>query len=221
MAGRFCTNCLYDLGATLEPRCPECGRAFDPQNTDATTLKSKNVALWALHHLRLLFAEWTHRRREQMFCRECWTDLRPHRHDQKCPVCDTWFDGKEEWTYRRSDHALARVYERFRHVCIWRGLLLAGVLLVFGVGCMVTQSARLPGASRYGWTTQPLLRMEGAPAVMMGIAWLGGAVALHARYFWGRVEPIWRFADLGLILGIAMIVIGWGYALCWAIANTP
>jgi hypothetical protein len=213
----FCTNCLYDLSATIEPRCPECGRGFDPRNLRATTLASRNVARWAVHHVVRWLEGWTHRREDRMFCRECWTDLRPHRHQEKCPVCEAWFDVKEQWTYRRSDHALARVQERFRHVCIWRGVLLAGVLLVLGIVDLITQTARLPGASRYGWHT--MLRLEGAPAIMMGIAWLGAALALHARYFWGRVEPVWRFADIGLVLGIVMITIGWGCSLYWAIAS--
>ncbi len=28
----YCLGCEYDLRGLPEPRCPECGRAFDPQN---------------------------------------------------------------------------------------------------------------------------------------------------------------------------------------------
>src|ERR1051326_123797 len=32
MRGMFCLGCGYVLDNLPEPRCPECGRAFDPQS---------------------------------------------------------------------------------------------------------------------------------------------------------------------------------------------
>lgn len=42
-----CWRCDYDLSNTTEHRCPECGRAFDPENeeTYATTEKLQGLKL--------------------------------------------------------------------------------------------------------------------------------------------------------------------------------
>jgi hypothetical protein len=38
---RLCINCGYDLQALPEPRCPECGRGFDPD--DPTTYRTSKA----------------------------------------------------------------------------------------------------------------------------------------------------------------------------------
>lgn len=38
---RHCIDCSYDLRALTEPRCPECGRAFDPD--DPATYRTSMV----------------------------------------------------------------------------------------------------------------------------------------------------------------------------------
>ncbi len=46
----FCKSCTYDLAGAPEPRCPECGRAFDPANprTYLRTLAWRRRRPWIL-----------------------------------------------------------------------------------------------------------------------------------------------------------------------------
>jgi hypothetical protein len=51
-----CLSCKYDLKNLAEHRCPECGRAFDPN--DARTFDTRSSArLRAARHFVIRFAE--------------------------------------------------------------------------------------------------------------------------------------------------------------------
>lgn len=43
-AARYCRACLYDLSSLTEPRCPECGRDFNPH--DARTYVHRSIPAW-------------------------------------------------------------------------------------------------------------------------------------------------------------------------------
>jgi len=209
--------CLYDLSRTVESRCPECGCSFDPQSPDSTTLPTANRLPWAWHHIeRVMIEGWqAGRGTKHMYCRACFADLMQVT-DDRCPVCDAWFSRKDCSTFRRSNDIFTRLMERFGHVCIWRGLLLVLLPLWIGLRAVTRERTVLfPASYRFGSIT-----LEGTEAIMMGMAWLGVALALHTHYFWGRVESAWRFAGLGTIIGFVMIITGWGYALVWAIRTT-
>ena len=218
----YCCSCLYNLSHTMKPRCPECGRSFNPRNHDATTLRTDDRLKWLSFHLKAYIAGWaiaSRRENKRMFCRECHADLR-NVNDGHCPTCSTWFDPRDSSTFHRSDSAIKRVWERFRHVCVWRGIVIPYVPLSFGMYAIVNQHTLLPGAGRYGWSfSTNLLPLDGWPAISMGIAWLGLAFALHVHYFWGRVDPVWRISLLGVIVGIVAVVVGWGAALFWAVEH--
>lgn len=209
-----CRMCLYDLSRTEEPRCPECGCSFNPQLPDSTTLPTANRLAWAWHHIeRIMIEGWdAGRGRKHMYCRACFADLMQVT-DDRCPVCNAWFNRKDCTTFRRANDIFTRMWERFRHVCMWRGVLVPLIPLWISLHAVIGQSTILVPPSRWGGR----IRLEGTEAVMMGVAWLGLALILHMRYFWGRVEPVWRFAGLGTIIGILLIIIGWGYALVWSI----
>ena len=49
MPPRYCRRCGYNLAALPEPRCPECGRVFDP--ADSRTFQRHPLRRW-LHHIR-------------------------------------------------------------------------------------------------------------------------------------------------------------------------
>ncbi len=62
---RYCRGCLYDLGGQLgsEPRCPECGRGFDPGDRTTTldvprhpTKRLLSVAAWTTLVTLLVYA---------------------------------------------------------------------------------------------------------------------------------------------------------------------
>ncbi len=42
-APRFCLGCEYDLHGLKEPRCPECGRRFDPRDSDTFARESARI----------------------------------------------------------------------------------------------------------------------------------------------------------------------------------
>jgi hypothetical protein len=215
--GMFCRNCLYDLSRTRECRCPECGAAFNPRLRTTTTLPTDSRLQWSMFQAKLLLAglrPYLTRNRKK-YCRECFSDLTGLIGD-RCHTCQTWFDPSDPDTYRRSNHALAVTFERFRHICFWRGVLLPIIPFWIGISALITRHTLLPGAGRMGISAGRMMRLEGWPAVSMGWAWLGLAFALHAHYFWGRVNPIWRLSMLGVIVGIITTAIGWGAALVWA-----
>ncbi len=215
----FCRLCLYDLSHTTEPRCPECGGAFTPGQPD-TMLPTDSRWKWLQYHAGLYVAGVHHqlRRDPRKFCRECYSDLQ-HEPGDHCPVCRTWFDARDSSTFRRSDHALTRLYHRFRHICIWRGVLLALIPLCIGLEAILTQSTLLPAGGHRAWCGR-MLTLHGCPAISMGIGWMGAFLMLHSRYFWHRVEPFWRYAGFGFYGGACMILCGWIYAVYCAVMGT-
>jgi hypothetical protein len=218
----FCRRCRYDLSHTNDHRCPECGGAFNPDDPN-TTLPRGDRGTWLRYQTGRYLAGMRERRHGDggMFCKACYTDLRSV-HDDHCPTCRRWFRCKDPDSYYHSDHALNRIVNRFRHVCIWRGVLAPLIPLWIGLEAIITQSTRLPGGGRAGISNfhTELLRIEGAEAVAMGLAWLGVALILHSRYFWGFVENAWRYVGLPQIIGAVMLFGGWGYALVRSINAT-
>ena len=111
----------------------------------------------------------------------------------------------------------------FRHVFPIRGVILPAVLFAYALYCLFTQTAHLPGLGfipgfiPLGISALPL---KGLPASSMAVAWLGIGLALHALYFWGHVEPWWRYAPLGWLAGLALAFLGWGYVLVWLFLET-
>ena len=217
----YCRVCLYNLSRTMNSRCPECGVSFNPRNLAATTVRTNSRLAWAWFHRRAFIAERTKapRQSKRMFCRECFANLHGVV-NQRCPDCSAWFDPGDSSTFRRSSSPVANVWERFRHVCIWRGVIIPLFPIWIGLAAVITQHTLLPGASpRHGGISSRLMPLDGWPAVSMGFAWLGLAFALHAHYFWGRVEPMWKFSLLGVIAGVSATAVGWGAALRWAFQN--
>ena len=51
---RYCRRCNYDLRATTEKRCPECGRPFDPVNPRTT--RRRPARRWLRHLRRAAYA---------------------------------------------------------------------------------------------------------------------------------------------------------------------
>lgn len=209
----FCRYCLYDLSKTRDPRCPECGGAFDPDKPE-TMLKSENWFRWASHQITLYIDNSLEYRKKsgRTFCRTCYFNL-THVSEDKCPICGAWFDRRDPRTYRHSDHMFARLFDRFCHICIWRGILIPIPILIYGIVCVTTAHAILPG---YGRGSVQMMRLEDLPAQAMGLAWIGLAMALHSRYFWGRVEATWRLSGYPFCLGVLVVICGWGYAFVWS-----
>jgi hypothetical protein len=151
-----------------------------------------------------------------VFCRKCHYDL-SHTANNRCPECGRGFDPKCPETFLSEDTRLSRATRRVRHICLFRGVLIPLALIIYGIWCLATQQSFLPGLPRGGlYRTMPL---SGGPAIAMGIAWLGCALALAGAYLLGRLDTYWRVAPIAVFAGCTLVVLGWGYALVWAIAT--
>lgn len=216
-----CPHCLYDLSHTQLPRCPECGRAFDRAKPDTFLHSGTRWAAFEYHFSRFvrngvdgLFGG------DRMFCRECFASLQGAV-NEKCPTCGKWFKRNDRSTYRKSDDALVRLFYRFESVSFGRGLLIPLMLLIYAAYCMTTRTSFLPaGRFKLALFEWAWMNLSGPTSIGLGLGWIGIAIALHCRYFWGRVEPIWRFADLGVIVGLLMLAAGWFSTVAWAILET-
>jgi len=52
-ADRYCRGCGYNVRQLPEPRCPECGRAFDPADPRTTLAKPKLATWWRVRQIWL------------------------------------------------------------------------------------------------------------------------------------------------------------------------
>jgi YHS domain-containing protein len=127
-----------------------------------------------------------------------------------CPICGRWFNPKDSYSYCTSNRLFARFFERFGQVSLWGGMVAPIIPLIIGLNAVITEHTLLPGGGRYGGRP---MRLDGWPAVSMGIAWLGLAFVLHMNFFWGRVKTIWPLAGFGVVVGVIAIIVGWGTAL--------
>ena len=206
-----CILCGYDLSHAPDDRCSECGARFD-RDDDATWSESPLLVhrlLLRAPRLHAAFVEkWS-----VITCRNCGEPLSGAEGD-RCPSCESWYDRTDMRTVAVSFRFVPRAVRRFRHVAIVRGLLVPLALAIYGLVCIATDTAHLPGG-RHGW-----LELSDSGALAMGVAWLGLAAALHACFFWGRVEPIGRIAPLATVAGGAIAMIGWIYAVCWGVNVT-
>ena len=92
------------------------------------------------------------------------------------------------------------------------GVAAAVALAALGVRCIVSRHGWLPGTD---WATTGFgagwLELNGAAAVMLGVVWLGAAMALHGHYFW-EGHPRWSgVGELLMIGGLLALIGGLGY----------
>lgn len=152
-----------------------------------------------------------------VFCRKCHYDL-SRTANNRCPECGRSFDPKVPETYLSSDSPAFKAALHVRHVAPVRGVILPLILAGYGIWCLATQATFLPSIPRGPlWHLMPLY---GGPAIAIGIAWLGLAVALASAFCFGRLEVYWRYAPLGIYAGTTWVVLGAGYAFFWALART-
>ena len=53
----YCKDCQYDLRSTTEQRCPECGRAFDPEDAKSFQPEAVRRRAWGIY-LIIFGASW-------------------------------------------------------------------------------------------------------------------------------------------------------------------
>ena len=209
---KFCVICGYDLSHAPEDRCSECGTRFS--SDDGTTFATSPALLHRLVRHTPRIRAWITDHFGTVNCRCCGCLLKSTG-AARCLRCNSWYDTGDLTTVTRSLSVIPPSLLRFQHICLFRGGLAPAAALSFGLYCLVTRSAVLPGISRYGF-----VHLSGPPALAMGVGWIGLALALHAHYFWGRVEPFWRYSLIPTALGIVLMLSGWGYALLWSVART-
>lgn len=82
----------------------------------------------------------------------------------------------------------------------WRGIAIPLTVALYGTYCIATDTAYLASSERFGNSTR--LYLQGHGPLAMGVLCLGVAFAMHSHYFWGRIEPIWRYSMIGVVIGI-------------------
>lgn len=107
------------------------------------------------------------------------------------------------------------------HISSSRGIVLPALFFIWSIIAIITRWTLLPlgsggtgvtGGTRRGNAIEVV---EGTTAVWIGLIWLGVAVFLHGRYFWGWIEATHR-------TGIVVQWIGAGLAggmLLWMIVR--
>jgi len=85
------------------------------------------------------------------------------------------------------------------------GVLLSSALAFAGVWILVHQKGWLIGSS--------IQRIEGRPAIGLGLAVLGAGVFAHAQAFWGPAMRLAIVHQLGRLVGALAFVCGFFYML--------
>lgn len=159
-----CRGCAYELTRVRGPRCPECGRPFDPFR-ESTIARGETP-----------LARWWHRQRHPDY-------------GGFLPAAIA--------------SRLAAIGDGLGDVALGRGLLLPLLPAWIGIEAVLTRSTWLPGGRRYGLSTRRL-ELSGDEALLLGVAWLCLAGALHVAFVWGRATLSWRIAQpVAIGLGIA------------------
>jgi hypothetical protein len=83
------------------------------------------------------------------------------------------------------------------------GAVVAGIIAIYGLSAVVNQEATLP---RRGISRSYVL--EGASAVVYGVAVLGVAIFVHCHYFWGNSKKLAEYFILGKMIGAGLFGVG-------------
>ncbi len=142
---------------------------------------------------------------DKRFCLGCGCvlDLLP---PWSCTDCGTRFDPLIPSTFGTSRSMLAPFLQR-----------MPAALRALGVHAIVTEETFLPAGGDRSYMPVDITVLRGTAAIAMGWARVGAGFALHCHYFWGRIEPFWRFSMVGVIAGCAAVTAGWGIAFVMAV----
>jgi len=211
----YCAVCGYNVSHSHSHVCSECGTPFDPEKSSTYCTSPKLVH--RVMQCSPVLRTWIIEHHCDVRCRNCGVRIEEEYEPGRCARCNVYYDPRDPHTVTRALHILPPGAVRFQHVAPVRGVILPMLLMIYGLWCIIAQDAWLPAWGARQKTTVEFAILHNLPAVMMGVAWLGAALALHSRYFWERVEPCWKWAPIGMWIGIGIIVIGWGYAFGWAV----
>ncbi|MFO0783375.1 MAG: hypothetical protein U0636_06805 [Phycisphaerales bacterium] len=206
----YCIACGHNLAGVLSERCPECGHRFSLHNPSsyATSPKLLRRALtrypaWKRHMLK----RWT-----VMRCRTCGARV-SETHPGRCDRCGHYYDPRQPEFAARALIFTPPFVVRLGQGSVFLGIVLPALLLTLaaltytGVTAEWYRSVNdwlagipVPFPPSSGGALLQVQRHR----VMAGVV-LGGAIAMHFHFFWGQIEPFWRFAWLGVGLGLLII----------------
>ncbi|MFO0963103.1 MAG: hypothetical protein U0625_09370 [Phycisphaerales bacterium] len=227
----YCIGCGQSLRGVRSGRCPECSARFDPAEP-RTFSRAPGLFHRATHH----FPEWRRhwlRRFAIMRCRTCGAALGRPREPGHCPGCGHRYDPQESDTVILAPAGVPPFIVRFMQGSFLLGIVLAALLATWAI-----LSVRFGLATTWpGWRGPiPPPRSSGVRSILgfggrsvggptstfLGFVLLGAAISAHCHWFWGRIEPTWRYAPLGRALGLAIMflaLIGFAVWMTWAVAN--
>lgn len=84
----------------------------------------------------------------------------------------------------------------------WFGVILPLIPIGYGIHCLATGHAYLPGNRGGG------LMLTGKGALELAVAYMACGVIFHFHYFWGLSDRLWPWADLGKVLSLLVFIIG-------------
>ena len=101
------------------------------------------------------------------------------------------------------------------------GVVVAGPLVAYGAYCLLKQHAwivlvRLGGTA---WDRQgPVFQWHGQPAMALGLIFMGAGLFAHFQCFWAPDRILGRFADIGKLVALLLLIAGlgwWTYLTIW------
>ncbi len=214
---RFCISCGYELRVLYSGRCSECGTKFDPLNP--RTFATSPSPLFRLPRNIPRLRSWIIANLRTINCSTCGGEL-CGQVPGRCPKCNSHYDPRNANSVCRLLIGVPRLFLRLRNGEFWRGMAIPCVLIVYGAYCVRTETAFLPGLGNAPASMSELMNLSGPPAICMGWAWVGGGFAMHCHFFWGRIEPVWRYSMIGVVIGCGMVAAGWSIALAIAVHQT-
>ena len=88
------------------------------------------------------------------------------------------------------------------------GIVLALFLVIYGLRCVISQHAMIPGTQRV-----EQIDFHGAKAIALGTASLSFGIFLHCHYYWGNVYQEYIVAALGKIVGLIGLIVSLVYLI--------
>jgi len=91
---------------------------------------------------------------------------------------------------------------------VWAyGIVCSGAIALYGVSCVVTQSALFVGGRR-SFRSFLFVEYTGNPAVALGLSYIAAAVFLHCHFCWSEHEKYHGYAALGKMGALVGVVAG-------------
>lgn len=98
------------------------------------------------------------------------------------------------------------------------GVVLASLPVIYGVYCLCTGHAILPGRGGLG-RAGPILDVYGAAANALAIAYIALGVLAHVHWFWESQPRLWLACAAVKVIALIVLVVSLVLAICWILTS--